>query len=371
MKTPASLLPLVVLSFSWAATSRGASILAPGDIARAFDSDLSASSSNSPSGEAPANILDGNSATKYLNFGGGGSGFIVTPSGGAATVQSFVLTTANDFEGRDPATWQFYGTNDPIQSANDSNGLGGENWTFIGSGNAGLPSARFTAGPATNVTNSTSFTSYKMVFPTTKTDSIMQIADVSLYTGGSATGLNVMTTASAILGIDQPGFSSSYPGGESPALAFDGNVNTKYLNFGKENAGLIIQPAGAPEVINFIELWTANDAEDRDPVNYAIYGSNDALASADNGFGDGENWTLINSGTLNLPSDRNASGGVQYFANSTAYSLYKFQVLSVKNTGTANSFQFSEIQLYGVPEPTGAAMTALGAAGLLLRRRRR
>jgi hypothetical protein len=38
------------------------------------------SSSSYPAAEAPANILDGNPATKYLNRGGAGSGFIVTPS---------------------------------------------------------------------------------------------------------------------------------------------------------------------------------------------------------------------------------------------------------------------------------------------------
>jgi hypothetical protein len=35
---------------------------------------------------------------------------------------------------------------------------------------------------------------------------------------------------------------SSYPAAESPAMVIDGDVNTKYLNFGGENTGSLLLP---------------------------------------------------------------------------------------------------------------------------------
>ena len=101
--------------------------------------------SASPAAEGPANALDGNAMTKYLNFGELDSGFIVTPTGGSSQVRSFQLTTANDSPSRDPATWQLFGTNDPITSPNNSLGLA-ENWTLIDSGAVALPPERLTRG---------------------------------------------------------------------------------------------------------------------------------------------------------------------------------------------------------------------------------
>src|SRR6187551_3394399 len=53
-----------------------------------------------PGAEGPANAVDGNPATKYLNFGREGSGLIVTPFA-PIPVESFRITTANDAPGRD------------------------------------------------------------------------------------------------------------------------------------------------------------------------------------------------------------------------------------------------------------------------------
>jgi hypothetical protein len=73
--------------------------------------------------------------TKFLNFGGENGGFIVTPAVGSSTIDSFQVSTANDFPERDPATWQLFGTDDPISSVDTGQG-DGENWTLIDSGMA-------------------------------------------------------------------------------------------------------------------------------------------------------------------------------------------------------------------------------------------
>ena len=92
--------------------------------------------SSYPAAEEPPFAIDGlvydqieMTSFKYLNFGQENSGFIATPSGGSSVVESFQITTANDAVERDPAMWEFYGTNDPIASADNSQG-GGEDWTL-------------------------------------------------------------------------------------------------------------------------------------------------------------------------------------------------------------------------------------------------
>jgi hypothetical protein len=72
----------------------GDAVLTPGDPIIAIDADGITSNSNYPSYEGPAYILDGSPNTKYLNFGGGGSGFIVTPPA-PALVQSVTPRRGN------------------------------------------------------------------------------------------------------------------------------------------------------------------------------------------------------------------------------------------------------------------------------------
>src|SRR5688572_21337479 len=95
--------------------AQGIPHLGPEDTAIAIDLDsvLVPAQNNGryPATENPPKILDNLASTKYLNFGGVGSGFIVTPSSGSQKVESFQIRTANDAPGRDPASWALYGFN--------------------------------------------------------------------------------------------------------------------------------------------------------------------------------------------------------------------------------------------------------------------
>ena len=141
--------------------------------------------SSYPGAESPAKLLDGDPTTKFLNFGKQGTGFIVTPAAGSPAISTFQLTTANDSPGRDPATWELYGTNDAITSV-DNSSLNPESWTLLGSGAANLPTDRMAAGPLTVVNSGVAYASYRMVFPTLRAPwegdvNSMQIADVQFY----------------------------------------------------------------------------------------------------------------------------------------------------------------------------------------------
>ena len=340
------LISLVVLILL-AGPAFGDAILGPNDVILAVDADGIVSASSYPAAEGPATLLDGNPATKYLNGGGSGSGFIVTPAA-PIMVQSFTITTANDAAGRDPATWELYGTNDPVTSVDNTAGIA-EKWTLIASGAVELPAERLTVGPVVSFESMDIYASFKMVFPKTKSDNLMQIADVAFYPLPNAMGMNVLLPTDKIIAIEM-GWQSRYPTNEVPAKCIDGNPQTKYLNFGEVNSGIIVTPAIGASTLDSFQITTANDSPERDPVVWMIYGTNDAIVTLDNGDGKTENWTLICGGTLALPADRFAVGPVYTIANQAeAYTSYKVLFPTVKDAAKANSMQIAEIQLFGAP----------------------
>jgi len=346
----------------------GLALLSPTDMVIAVDRDGLVSWSNYPAAESPDKVLDENSGTKYLNFAKENTGFIVTLSS-AAAVQSFVLTTANDAVARDPASWALWGTNDAITSADNSTGLA-ESWTPIGSGSVSLPDARQTLGPVVTVSNSTAYSSYRMMYPTLKNagaTNSMQVADVAYYESTDGSGANVLGASDPILAI-HAAQDSRYPGAESPANLVDGSTN-KYLNFGATNSGFIVTPAMGPTTVDSFQITTANDSAERDPAEWLLYGTNDAIVSGDNTEGNAEIWTLICGGTMFLPDERNTLGPLYQVANQDQpYASYKMLFTGLKDGGAANSMQIAEIQFYGIPEP--ATICLLGMGGLALIRRR-
>ena len=353
-------------------------LLAPGDVVRAIDVVSAPGASNTPGGESAGHSTDApNAGSKYLNFGGAGSGLIATPTAGSSNVSSLRLTTGNDAPERDPTSYQLYGTNSAIASAANSEGTA-ESWTLISTNNSfTLPAARGDSTTVFNFTNASSYTSYKVVFPTVVNSNLMQIADIELFTSASATGTNVIsfgapTSSTPVRAIDQPASGSSFASSEPPRDLVDGNPSNKYLNFGKENSGAIIAPASGLSIVDGIQLWTANDSPERDPASYILYGSNSSLLSIDNSLGDAEMWTIISTGSLSLPADRLTPSGILPIANSAAFSLYRIQFDTLKNSGAANSMQIGELQLYGTPVPEPSGLILISASALIgLHRRRR
>lgn len=291
------------------------------------------STSDYPDAESPAKLIDNDIATKYLNFGAVDSGFIVTPSGGSSQVRSFQLTTANDAIERDPASWTLFGTNQPITSLDDSYGTG-EAWTQIDSGTIAMPDDRGTLAPTVAVNNPASYSSYKMLFTGLKDANAansMQVAEAAFFASTDGSGANILTPTSAILGID--------------ATVRTG-LETKYLNFGGNKSGFIVTPAAGPKAVTSLQITTANDAPERDPTSYEIYGTNATILSGENSQGTNEAWTLIASGTLTLPEERETTGDVVSFANGTTYKSYKIIFPTVRDDTDGDLMQISGIQFF-------------------------
>jgi len=129
----------------------------------------------------------------------------------------------------------------------------------------------------------------------------------------------------------------------------DTNLGTKYLNFGggRYNTGFIVTPAYGSSIVQSFQLGTGGDAPERDPAEWTLYGTNDAITSANHSTGLAENWTLIGSGAdagLNADPGRTAYGSMVDLTNSTAYTSYKMTYPTIR--GGSGMMQVSEVDLF-------------------------
>jgi MprA protease rhombosortase-interaction domain-containing protein len=143
-------------------------------------------------------------AGKYLNFGKGNTGIVVTPAAGGAPT-SLTAWAANDSSERDPASFWLGGTN--------GDSLTGD-YTFIASGLLALPETRNGGGAAellesnsatASFTNSATFTNYLVVFPTLKNGGAansMQVADVQIF---DAANNGIFASTDGIFGVQVEG----------------------------------------------------------------------------------------------------------------------------------------------------------------------
>lgn len=165
-----------------------------------------------------------------------------------------------------------------------------------------------------------------------------------------ALGAELLAPGDAIIAIDADGpvSFSGYYDNEAPSKILDGDVGTKYLNFGNSryNTGFIVTPTVGSSVVQSFQISTANDASDRNPVTYEIYGTNDAITSTNNGLGNAENWTLIGSGTTGLPNTYLTAGPVINLTNGTAYSSYKMTFPTVNTSRGNGLMQISEVDFF-------------------------
>ncbi|MDB6133501.1 MAG: hypothetical protein JWM59_1744 [Verrucomicrobiales bacterium] len=335
-----------------------ADLITPGDPALAIDRDLIAViNSDYPSNDSAASAIDRRTDTKYANTGGLNSGIIITPAAGSSTVRSFVITTASDVPDRDPASWELYGTNDVVSSTDNSRG-DAENWTLIESGTLDLPAARLTAGAAVAVTNETAYTSYRILFPTLRNAAagILQFAEIQLYSTPNGSGAPVLSQNDAALAINLPALDSRSPDAEQVQNVLDSDPATKYLNFGKINTGFIVTPAAGATVAQSLIVTTANDAVERDPASWVLYGTNDDIVTEAHSTGDGENWTEIARGDLALPAERLTPGPLVPFDNVGSWKSYRLVFPTLKNAPATNSMQVADVQLYTTEDGSDAGI---------------
>ena len=134
-----------------------------------------------PAAEYPALAVDNDTATKFLHFKGGSqpTGIQVAPAVGPSVVTGVAFTTANDDYGRDPTSFELYGSNESIDGPYEliasgaiADFAGEELW----------PRFTKTETPI-EFENEVAYTYYQILFPTVdraNNDGLMQIAEVEL-----------------------------------------------------------------------------------------------------------------------------------------------------------------------------------------------
>ncbi|HPC93807.1 MAG TPA: CotH kinase family protein [Sedimentisphaerales bacterium] len=158
-------------------------------------------------------------------------------------------------------------------------------------------------------------------------------------------GADVTSPGDFVRGVPNDG---DWPSVESPPLAIDDNVQTKYLHFKGETqaTGFQVTPSAGATVVTGLTLTTANDAVERDPTAFELSGSNVSI--------DGP-YTLIARGDIvdfsrPSPWPRFTKNETPItFANKTAYAHYQLLFTSVRNAAWANSMQIAEVEFLGTP----------------------
>lgn len=309
--------------------------------------------------ESSAMALDGDVNTKYLNGGNYTNrlGMIITPTAGKKSIQWMEFSTANDAEGRDPTSFELYGTDDPITSVDNGDGSS-ENWTLVAKGELSFPAERLTTGITVDLgTPTPEYTSWKILFPTIKggTETAMQFADIQfmdpLYT-------YFLTAEDFSIAVGDYMSGSAYPGQEGPFAIADNEIKVKYLNRGGAQSGFIVTPAEqtTPTAVMYT---TANDNTARDPLTVAIYGTDDEITTLDNGSGTEENWTLVGEGTFRTDDFRFRNSSIVYFSNETPFKSYKVLFPTLKGT---IEMQVAEFYFFDLSAPEGPVITVQPAS---------
>lgn len=269
------------------------------------------------------NLFDANAATKYLVKRSSDEDEVTVQFSlnKAAAVNAYKLTSANDWDVRDPKDWKVYGSDD------------GDLWYEIDARTDEDLPARSTAYlyeiPAENVEE---FQWYKFVFTANNgTDpfglNIIQIADLEvLEIEGEVDDGSITVDLSTVQS------SEANPSEHVIEHLFDNNTGTKFLTTG--SAMFVSFALKKERVINTYSLTCAGDWASRTPSAWTFYGSND-----------GNDWVKLDE-----RSGENPVGLLKdnryVFDNDTAYLWYKLDVTA--NGGNAYT-GFAELKL-GITE---------------------
>ncbi len=308
----------------------------------------------------PAKICNGNLEDRYANFAIKDVGVALWPAVGPTKLESFQLCTFTNLACCDPTGYKIYGTEDYQLSTDNSLG-DQENWILLSEGSLNLPLDRRTWGDKVEVNANEFYRGYKLIFTDIRDASdpeatVVHVAEMQFFGTKQAKDLGeaILRPGDVAKPIDPAGGdwfapACNYPANENPSNALDGDVNTKYLNNDVNRPGFIVTPKAGKTVVKSMKFWTANDAEDRDPKSWELYGTNEEIKSTDKSYGTDEEWTLIASGDVALPATRYAEGPLLAFDNSVSYASYKLIFPTLKGTAL---FQIADTLFYSDSEGT-------------------
>ncbi|WP_221409790.1 carbohydrate-binding protein [Pseudochryseolinea flava] len=143
--------------------------------------------------------------------------------------------------------------------------------------------------------------------------------------GSSPTGQDITNLSGTLTAQYQTGS----PAGEDYMKLIDNNVNTKYLTFNA--SGWIQYQTTSSYAVTSYSITSANDAAERDPLNWTLQGSNN-----------GSTWTTIDTRS-NEDFPNRFQKRMFTFTNTTSYNYYRLNLTN--NSGTI--LQLAEVELFG------------------------
>jgi len=158
----------------------------------------------------------------------------------------------------------------------------------------------------------------------------MFVLSAYLYAG------DITVPGDTIQGVPNNG---NWPGSESPPMAINNDTGSKFLHFNgaTQPTGFQVTPKKSQTVVGGMTFTTANDAVERDPMTFELYGSNVSINGP---------WTFIASGSTYLTEARfTANTSPIAFTPVGKFNHYQVLFPTVRTPASANSMQIAEVEL--------------------------
>ncbi|TMN43679.1 discoidin domain-containing protein [Pseudoalteromonas sp. S2755] len=244
-------------------------------------------------------------------------------------ISGVYITSANDAPERDPENFSLLASNDE-----------GASWINLGNVVGASFEARFERQSFV-FGNAQKYTSYRIAVTKNKNnDGLLQIGEIQFVGPVYPSVDHTDTETFAVMA------SNSIGEAENQDKAFDNDPTTKWLDHNDWQGPPTVEAPSWVQVdfneavaVNQLAITSANDAPERDPENFALFGSND----------NGVTWQRLSNW---VGESFEARGERQSFAvaNQLPYQSYRLEI--TKNKNNDGLMQLAEIELIG-PEISG------------------
>jgi hypothetical protein len=187
---------------------------------------------------------------------------------------------------------------------------------------------------------------------------IFMVLSSLLLSGITFAAYDITSPGDTLVGVPDDG---DWPAGEAPPYVIDDNINTKYLHFGGDlvTTGFQVTPS-RNGVVTGLSFTTANDAPERDPVHFELYGSNDGIDGPYTLIADGD--VLDFSQPDPWPRYTRNETPIS-FSNTEVYTHYQVLITAVRTPGNGCCMQVAEVELLVETPPTPWVYRDIGTTG--------
>jgi len=303
---------------------------------------LGGTNHNASNGEGCESAFDGNLGTKWGMFSG--DAWVSLDAGEEITLTGYTFTTANDnkeYNGRLPLEWEIYGTNDESTARNMAAAselkASGTKWELV---------YDVLGKKEVQQMQVANYTAHYFAQPY-GTKAYRYYAFKNVIGGSQLSEIQFSYTKNKHLDYTFISGSNGLSDGEGPAKVFDGLGSTKICS----NTGIgdryLIFKTSQPTKVGGYTFITGNDATNRDPKAWILYG----MTSDSDPERNAEGWELIDSKSgQTMTSARRAHQ--HYTVSSPSDTEYNYFKLEIGETGS-NLWQFQEFFLTTESEDPG------------------